>query len=181
MAAHEDWIRGTVFSGDGKSIFSAGRDMTVKMTDVATQRFVGNVTTHTPGVLRGGMLAIARHPKREEIVVGSADGAPKLFKMETTAAPASGGNPNQIREYEALPGRVFDVRFNPDGTRFFAASSLNGRGQIRCYETDSGAVAWKFEVEPAAVYAWPVRPLGPRWRRPDRTARSACSMRPTGR
>ena len=53
MLAHEDWVRGTVFSGDGKSIFSASRDMTVKMTDVATQRFVGNVTTHTPGVLRG--------------------------------------------------------------------------------------------------------------------------------
>ena len=98
--------------------------------------------------------------KRKEIVVGSADGAPKLFKMEVTAAPASGGNPNQIREYEALPGRVFDVRFSPDGTRFFAASSLNGQGQVRCYETDSGTVAWKFEVEQAAVYALACSPDG---------------------
>ena len=40
MAAHEDWVRGTVFSMDGKSIFSVSRDKTVKMTDVATQRFV---------------------------------------------------------------------------------------------------------------------------------------------
>lgn len=47
MAAHEDWIRGTVFSRDGKSLFSASRDMTVKMTDLATQRFLGNVPTAT--------------------------------------------------------------------------------------------------------------------------------------
>src|SRR5208282_487583 len=69
MAAHDDWIRGTAFSADGKALFSASRDMTVKMTDVATQRFVGNLTTHTPGILRGGMQAVDRHPKRNELVV----------------------------------------------------------------------------------------------------------------
>jgi len=153
MAAHSDWIRGTVFSADGKSMFSASRDMTVKMTDVATQRFVGNLTTHTPGILRGGMQAIDRRPKRNEVVVGGADGAPKLFKMDVQAAPDSGGNPNQIREYESMPGRIYDVRFNADGTRFFAASSLDGRGQIRGYETDSGKKVWQFDVPDAAIYA----------------------------
>ncbi len=153
MAAHDDWIRGTVFSGDGKSLFTASRDMTVKMTDVATQRFVGNLTTHTPGILRGGMQAIDRRPKRNEVVVGGADGTPKLFKMEVTAAPAEGGNPNQIREYEAMPGRIYDARFNREGTRFFAASSLDGRSQIRGYETDSGKKAWQLEVPHDAIYA----------------------------
>jgi WD40 repeat protein/mono/diheme cytochrome c family protein len=153
MAAHDDWIRGTVFSGDGKSIFTASRDMTVKMTDVATQRFAGNLTTHTPGILRGGMQAIDRHPKRNEVVVGGADGAPKLFKMDVQAAPAGGGNPNQIREYEAMPGRIYDVRFSSDGARFFAAGSLDGRSQIRCYETDSGKKLWQTEVPEAAIYS----------------------------
>ncbi|MGO8747978.1 MAG: DUF1549 domain-containing protein [Thermoguttaceae bacterium] len=152
MAAHDDWIRGTVFSGDGKSLLTASRDMTVKMTDVATQRFVGNLTTHTPGILRGGMQAIDRRPQRNEVVVGGADGAPKLFKMDVQAAPADGGNPNQIRQYEAMPGRIYDVRFNADGTRFFAAGSLDGRGQVRGYETDSGKKAWQLEVPEAAIY-----------------------------
>jgi WD40 repeat protein len=160
MAAHEDWVRGTVFSGDGKSLFSASRDMTVKMTDVATQRFVGNVTTHTPGVLRGGMQAIDRHPKRNEILAGSADGSPKLFRMEVTAAAAGGGNPNQIREYEAMLGRVFDVRFSPDGVRLFAASSLDGKGQVRCYETDSGKRLWQLDVPEGAMYALACAPDG---------------------
>lgn len=153
MAAHDDWIRGAVFSADGKSLLTAGRDMTVKMTDVATQRFLGNLTTHTPGVLRGGMQCIDRHPKRNEVIVGSADGSPKLFKMEVTAAAAGGGNPNQIREYEAMLGRVFDVRFSPDGSRFFAAASLDGKGQVRCYETDSGRRLWQVDVPEGGMYA----------------------------
>jgi WD40 repeat protein len=160
MAAHEDWIRGTVFSADGKSIFSASRDMTVKMTDVESQRFVGNVTTHTPGVLKGGQQAIDRHPKRAEILVGGADGAAKLFKMDVQAAPAGGGNPNQIREYAAMTGRVFDVRFNSDGTQFFACSSLDGKGQLRSYETDSGKVQWTLDVPESAVYALACSPDG---------------------
>jgi mono/diheme cytochrome c family protein len=160
MAAHDDWVRGTVFSADGKSIFSAGRDMTVKMTDVATQRFVGNVTTHTPGVLRGGQLAIRRHPVRSELLVGGADGAPKLFQMDVKAAPASGGNPNQIREYEALPGRVFDVGFHPDGSRIYAGSSLDGAGRVRCFETDSGKRLWDVPVAEASIYALACSPDG---------------------
>ncbi len=160
MAAHNDWVQGTVFSMDNKSVFSVSRDKTVKQTDVATQRFIGNVTTHTPGVLRGGMLAIARHPKRNELLAGGADGAPKLFRMATKAAPAGGGNPNQIREYAALPGRLFDVRFNPDGSRAFAGSSLDNAGQVRAYETDNGKQVWSLPIEGAGVYALAVSPDG---------------------
>lgn len=160
MAAHEDWVRGTVFTADGASIFSASRDMTVKMTDVATQRFVGNVTTHTPGVLRGGQLAIRRHPARDQLLVGSADGVPKLFEMDVKAAPASGGNPNQIREYAALPGRVFDVCFGPDGSRLYAGSSLDGTGSVRCFDTDSGQQVWDVAIAEAGIYALACSPDG---------------------
>ena len=45
MSGHNDWVRGTVFSEDGNSIFSVSRDKTVKQTDVKTERFIGNVTT----------------------------------------------------------------------------------------------------------------------------------------
>jgi WD40 repeat protein len=160
MAAHDDFVRDTVFSGDGKSIFSVSRDKTVKMTDLATQRFVGNVTTHTPGVLQGGMSSIVRHPSREEIVVGGADGVPKLFRMDVKAAPASGGNPNQIREYAQMLGRIFDVCIQPDGLRLFAASSLNGAGNIRGYETDSGKQLWNIDLPQTAIYALACSPDG---------------------
>ena len=160
MAAHDDWPRDTVFSADGKSVFSVSRDQTVKMTDVATERFVGNVTTHTPGILKGGMIAIARHPKRNELLAGGADGGPKLFKMDVKAAPAGGGNPNQIREYPRMTGRVFDVAFNADGARAFAGSSLDGTGQIRAYETDNGKQVWNLEIAESGIYALTVSPDG---------------------
>ena len=160
MAAHYDWVRDTVFSADGKSVFTVSRDQTVKMTDVATERFIGNVTSHTPGILSGGMNAIARHPQRDELLAGGADGAPKLFKMEVTAAPAGGGNPNQIREYGQLIGRVFDVGFNVDGSRAFAGSSLNGAGQARAFDTDSGDELWKLDVPGSGVFAIACSPDG---------------------
>src|SRR6516225_5597344 len=98
------------------------------------------------------MQAIDRHPKRKEVVVGAADGQPKLFKMDVQAAPAQGGNPNQIREYEEMPGRIYDVRFSSDGSQFFAVSSLDGHGQIRCYSTDSGKTLWQLDVPETAMY-----------------------------
>lgn len=39
--AHEDWVLDTVFSTNGTHVISVGRDMTAKLTEVPTQRFVG--------------------------------------------------------------------------------------------------------------------------------------------
>lgn len=160
MAAHDDFVRDTVFSGDGKSIFSVSRDKTVKMTELETQRFVGNVTTHTPGVLQGGMSSIARHPARDELLAGGADGVPKLFLMDVKAAPASGGNPNQVREYGQMLGRIFDVCFQPDGVRVFAGSSLDGAGNIRGFDTDSGQQVWNLDVPETSIYTLACSPDG---------------------
>ncbi|MBP63077.1 MAG: hypothetical protein CMJ62_16275 [Planctomycetaceae bacterium] len=153
MAAHDDWILGTTFSHDGQSVFSASRDKTIKKTHVPTERFLGNVTTHTPGFLLGGMKAIVRHPQRKELLAGGADGAPKLFKMDVTAARASGGNPNQIREYAALPGRIFDVAFSPDGSLAFAGSSLDGVGEVRAFNTESGEQQWKLSITEGGIFS----------------------------
>ena len=44
----------TVFSADGSHLVSVGRDMAAKLTEVATQRFVDNITSITPGRAQGG-------------------------------------------------------------------------------------------------------------------------------
>ena len=158
MAAHNDWVRDTAFDRDGRTIFSVSRDQTVKKTDVATARFVGNVTTNTPGVLRGGMNAIERHPTLDQLLAGGADGAPKLFKM--TVKATSGGNPNQIREYAGMLGRVFDVSFSPDGKLVFAGSCLDGSGQVRAYETETGEVLWNYYEYASGIFALAASPDG---------------------
>ena len=160
MAGHDDWVRGTVFSKDGKSVFSVGRDKTVKQTDVATERFVGNVTTHTPFILSGGQNSIDVHPSRMELLVGGADGKPKLFRQAVKAAPAGGGNPNQIREFGAMLGRVFSVCFQPDGKLGFAGSSLDGKGEIRAFEIDTGKEAWKVPMDETGIFSVACSPDG---------------------
>ena len=160
MAGHDDWVRDTVFSMDGKSVFSVSRDKTVKQTGVATERFIGSVTTHTPFVLSGGQSSIGVHPKRSELLVGGADGKPKLFRQATKAAPAGGGNPNQIREFGALIGRIFSVCFNHDGAVGFAGSSLDGKGEVRAFQVDSGKDLWKRSFGETGIFSLACSPDG---------------------
>jgi len=160
MAGHDDWVRDTVFGMEGKSVFSVSRDKTVKQTDVVTERFVGNVTTHTPFVLSGGQSSIDVHPKKAELLVGGADGKAKLFRQSVKAAPAGGGNPNQIREFKAIIGRIFSVRFNHDGSLGFAGSSLDGKGEVKAFQVDSGKDLWKVSFPETGVYALACTPDG---------------------
>ncbi len=88
--AHEDWIRACVFNPSGTHLLSAGRDMTVKLTEVETERFIDNVTSITPGALRGGINSLAMHPVKDEVLVGGSDGAPKIYRISARPSELSG-------------------------------------------------------------------------------------------
>jgi len=133
QGAHSDWVLGTVFSADGSHLVSVSRDRSCKLTEVATQRFVDNVTSITPGALKGGMLAVARHPHRDEIVVGGADGQPKVYRMHRQSVRVIGDDGNLIRELPALAGRVWSVAVSRDGLRIVAGSSLDNAGELGVY------------------------------------------------
>jgi WD40 repeat protein len=133
QGSHNDWPLDTVFTPDGANLISVGRDRTVKLTEVATQRFVDNITSITPGALKGGVAAVARHPKRDEVVVGGADGMPRVYRVFRLTARAIGDDSNLIRELPALTGRINGVTVSPDGTRIAAVSSLDGRGELGVY------------------------------------------------
>ncbi|MHB1559750.1 MAG: c-type cytochrome domain-containing protein [Isosphaeraceae bacterium] len=140
MGSHSDWALDTVFSADGSHLISVGRDMTAKLTEVATQRFVDNITSITPGALKGGLGALARHPKRDEIVVGGSDGEPKLYRVFRQTVRVIGDDSNLIREFPPVAGRVTSVAVSADGKRIAAAGSLDGAGEVAIYgyEFDTG-------------------------------------------
>ncbi len=140
QGAHNDWVRDTIFTKDGKHLISVGRDMTCKLTEVATERFVDNITSITPGVLKGGVNAVARHPERDEIVVGGADGVAKVYRVFRLTARRIGDDANLIRKMPPMKGRIFDVAVSHDGKRIAAVSSLDGSGQVHIYsyEFDTG-------------------------------------------
>ena len=120
----------TAFSVDGSHVVSVGRDMTVKLTEVATQRFIDNVTSITPGVLKGGIQAVARHPQYDQVVVGGSDGTPKVYRIFREAKRVIGDDANLVFELFPMPGRVFSVGFSADGKRVAAGSSLDGTGEV---------------------------------------------------
>ena len=136
QAVHDDWVLGTAFSVDGSYLVSVGRDMAAKLVEVGTQRFVDNITSITPGGLKGGIQAVQRHPLRDEVLFGGADGTPRIYRMQRTTARQIGDDANQLWEFPALPGRIFSVDITTDGRTIAAGSSLDGHGHVHVYRME---------------------------------------------
>ena len=152
---------------------SASRDRTLKLTEVATARFIDNVTSITPGALKGGLqvglvrpgkeqrkvkassIAVASIEEKvyEESLIGGADGIPRLYKMHRETKRVIGDDANKVRDYAALPGRIYAVAFTPDGKKFAVGSSLDGAGVLRVIQTDDGKQVSQAEGQVGAVYS----------------------------
>jgi hypothetical protein len=158
--AHSDWVLDTTFSVAGSHVISVSRDMSMKLIEVKTERFIDNITSITPGALKGGLIAIDRHPTKDELLCGGSDGAPKIFKMVRTEARKIGDNANLIREFAPLPGRVYGVAFNQDGSRIAAGSSSDGVGEVRVYNAMDASVVWKAEVPAGGIFTVDFSPDG---------------------
>ena len=136
MGGHNDWVLDTVFSRDGKQVISVARDMTAKHTEVETERLIDNLTSITPGALKGGISAVDGHPGKDEVVVGGSDGVPQVFRLKRQTARKIGDNANLVRKFPAMKGRIWDVKFSADGKMVAAASSLNGAGTVNIYASE---------------------------------------------
>ncbi|MEM9479266.1 MAG: c-type cytochrome domain-containing protein, partial [Verrucomicrobiota bacterium] len=130
MGGHDDWPLATVWSKEGTHVVSGGRDMTTKLTEVESERFIDNITSITPKALKGGIHSLARQPENDFFLVGGADGEPKIYRAFREVERKIGDDSNLIRRYPSLPGRLFSVAFAPDGKTFVAAASLDGKGTL---------------------------------------------------
>lgn len=136
QGAHEDWVRDTAFTPDGKYLISVARDMSCKLTEVETERFVDNITSITPGALSGGLSSVVCHPERNEIFIGGADGTPKVYRVFRQTARRIGDDANLVRIFPTMPGRIFSVAISNDGSRVAAASTLDGGSEVRVWKYD---------------------------------------------
>ncbi len=158
QGAHNDWVLDTVFSVDGSHLVSVSRDRSMKLNEVATERFVDNITSITPGALKGGLITVDRHPTKDELLIGGADGVPKIYQMHRTKARQIGDDFNLIRAFEGMPGRIFSVRYSDDGARIVAGSSNDGQGEVRVYNEADAKLVSRFASEHGAVYSTVFRP-----------------------
>jgi WD40 repeat protein len=170
QGAHSDWVLGTTFSQDGKYVVSVSRDMSMKLTVVETQRFVDNITSITPGGLKGGLQGVDRRPQPtvtkvkgvsgrdeiyDEVIMGGSDGTPRLYKIHRVVQRVIGDDANKVREYARMPGRIFALRFNKDGTLFAAGSSSDGKGEVRVYQTNDAKLVSKLDnIDPVYALAY---------------------------
>ena len=104
MGGHNDWVLDSVFSTDGSHLISTGRDQTAKLTKVDEERFIDNITSITPGALKGGLAAVDRHPERDEILVGGSDGVPRSTVCSESLRAASGTMQTSFGSSRRCPG-----------------------------------------------------------------------------
>jgi len=117
QGAHSDWVMGTVFSQDGQHLLSVSRDRSVKLTEVPTNRFIDNVTSITPGALKGGLLAIDLRPPKDPrpaqaakmaLTVSHIGGWPKLVTLPAAAAPATKRMSVIPPDAKDVPAKLYD-------------------------------------------------------------------------
>jgi WD40 repeat protein len=182
MGTHSDWVLGTTFSRDGQHLISVSRDMSTKLTEVATQRFIDNVTSITPGALKGGLIAIDIRPNTEkkvakvpddsgkdpqdkpydEVVIAGADGIPRLYKIHRETKRVIGDDANKVRDLAAMPGRISAVKFDADGGRVAAVSSLDGKGEVAVFDANTGKKIATGETATGPLFAVAWAPDGKR-------------------
>jgi WD40 repeat protein len=132
----------------------------MKLIEVATERFVDNLTSITPGALKGGLHAVDRHPKEDQLLIGGADGIPKIYRMFREKARKIGDDFNLIRKFPQMPGRIFDVAYRFDGQRIVSGSSHDGAGHVRVFDVESGETVAQMKELKSAIYAVTFSPDG---------------------
>ena len=158
MDAHADWVLGSTFSLKNDHVISVSRDMSMKLTIVASGQFVDNITSITPGALKGGLVDVIRHPAREEVLAVGSDGEPRLYKIFREKARQIGDDFNLIRAYSKLPGRLCDLDLTPSGNKFIVGSSTAISGAARIYMTEDAAKFVDIPDVKSPVFAVSFRP-----------------------
>ncbi len=80
--------------------------------------------------------SIVRHPTRNEIFVGGADGVPRVYRVFRETARVIGDDSNLVRRFDAMPGRIFSTAVSADGSLLAAASTLDGQSFVRVWAYD---------------------------------------------
>ncbi|MEY3457093.1 MAG: hypothetical protein RL215_250 [Planctomycetota bacterium] len=157
MDAHADWVLGTTFSLANDHVISVSRDRSMKLTIVANGQFVDNITSITPGALKGGLADVLRLPTAEEVLAGGADGEPRLYRIFRERARQIGDDFNLIRAFPRLEGRVTDIDLSPSGARFIAGASTAVSGSARLYTTADPAKTIDLQGITSPVFAVGIR------------------------
>jgi WD40 repeat protein len=152
VASHENWVLDTVFGVDSKRLVSVGRDRAAKLIDANAGQFLENINQ-----MRGELSAVARHPKKDEIVIGGDDRIPYIYLMDRPHNMKVGEEATLVRQMEQQDGPIFSVDWSPDGKRVAVA----GAGPaVNLYDPDSGDLKGSCKGHSAGIYTIAFSPDG---------------------
>jgi mono/diheme cytochrome c family protein len=149
---HEDWVLGTIYGTDGKRIVSVGRDRAAKLADASSGAFLENVN-----LLRDILYAIARHPRRDYVLIGGEDRIPYLYTMDRPRALKIADDSTLVRKFEEQQGRILALAFSPDGSRI-AVGGLSG--EVPIYNTETTERVATCKAGQAGVFVLRFHPDG---------------------
>src|SRR5438105_13878094 len=144
MGAHENWVLGTVFGADGKRIVSVGRDRAAKLTDAGSGAFLENVN-----LLRGELLAIARHPSKEIVVIGGEERVPYVYLMDRRKNMKIADDTTLIRKLDRQNGAITALAWSPDGRRIAVGGAAP---EVNVYDAETGARVAACKGHTAGIY-----------------------------
>ena len=149
---HEDWVLDSVFGIDGKRIVTVGRDRAAKLADATTGAFIENVN-----FLREQLFAIARHPRRDYVLIGGADRVPYLYMMDRPRALRIADDSTLVRQFDEQSGPIHALAFSPDGSR----AAVGGIAEeVPVYDTETGDVIATCQVPVRGTFVLAFRPDG---------------------
>jgi WD40 repeat protein len=145
ISSHENWPLATVFGIDSKRFVSVGRDSAAKLIDANAGQFLENVNQ-----IRGELTAVARHPSKDEIVIGGADRVPYVYLMDRPRNMKVGEEATLVRALERQDGAIFALDWSPDGKRIAVAGA---GASVNLYDADTGTQTGSCKGHFAGIYS----------------------------
>lgn len=149
---HEDWVFAVIFGVDGKRLVSVSRDRAAKLSDANSGSFKENVN-----LLRDTLVALARHPKRDWVLIGGQDRIPYLYRMDRPRAMRIADDSTLIRQFAKQDAPISAVAFSPDGSKIAVGAEV---GDVRVYDAETGDLVAACKGHQGGIYALQFHPAG---------------------
>ena len=149
---HEKWVLATVFGVDSKRLVSASGDRAAKLIDAASGAFLENIN-----LLRGELAAIARHPKKDVVVIGGAERHPYIYLLDRPRNMKIADDTTLVRKLERQDGAITALDWSPDGTRIAVAGAATA---VNLYDPETGEKKASCVGHEAGIYAVSFSPDG---------------------
>lgn len=145
ISNHENWVLATVFGIDSKRLVSASGDRAAKLIDASSGAFLENVN-----LLRGELAAIARHPKKDIVVIGGAERIPYIYLLDRPRNMKIADDSTLVRKLERQDGVITALDWSPDGTRIAVAGMAP---VVNLYDPETGEKKASCKGHQAGIYA----------------------------